>query len=147
LSKPGEHLHTANVLGQPVRFFCSPLAEQIVPWHAVDDLHRALGMPYDMRVRTQAIMCREWATKLRTVCIDGQLVLIAGHGIAQGTIEGMASPTSGLVPNAHSQAFSEYDRAVGEAAAKMDMKDGPTSANAGSRGMRAMATGGSDYVH
>ena len=38
-------LHVGTVGGVPVRFFRGPSGQPELPWHAVDDLYRALGLP------------------------------------------------------------------------------------------------------
>lgn len=40
-------IHVGTILVGPVRFFCSPLDDgrPDLPWHAQDDLARALGLP------------------------------------------------------------------------------------------------------
>ena len=38
-------IHTGRLNGQPVRFFKGPSGGPELPWHAVEDLYRALGLP------------------------------------------------------------------------------------------------------
>jgi hypothetical protein len=106
-------LHIATVGGHPLRFFRTPLDDgrPDFPWHAVDDLHRGLGL--DRRARRFFLAkLRSDHGELRTAATSDGLVTVAPHFMAQSTIDVMVD--EGMAP---ASARSEYDRAS-EAAMK-----------------------------
>ena len=82
-----EPLHVATVGGPPLRFFRTPINDgrPDLPWHAVEDLHRCLGLNRAAR-KYFLHRLREWKEP-RTVATADGLVTIAPHFIAQGTID------------------------------------------------------------
>jgi hypothetical protein len=113
-----EPLHIASIGGHSLRFFRSPLDDgrPDFPWHAIDDLHRALGL--DRRARRFFLAkLRSAHGELRTVATADGLVTVAPHFMAQGTVDAMVD--EGMAP---ASARSEYDRA-GAAAMKKLARD------------------------
>jgi hypothetical protein len=107
-------LHIATTGGHPLRFFRTPINDgrPDLPWHAVDDLHRCLGLNRDARrfflrwLRAQK--------EPRTVATTDGLVTIAPHCMAQGCIDAMVE--KGMAP---ASVRTEYDLAGSEALKKL----------------------------
>jgi hypothetical protein len=93
-------LHIGTVCGNSVRFFKTPNDDgrPDFPWHSVDDLQQALGLNRAARrFFLRKMRNGDWGAAVRTVAMDGGLVTIAPHFVAQGTISaivevGMALP-------------------------------------------------------
>jgi len=79
-------LHTADLLGVPVRFFRSPRQGADFPWHAADDLFQALSFPRAVRREFQHRLKADHARDVRTVATSDGIVTIAPHYMAQGAI-------------------------------------------------------------
>ena len=109
-----EPLHVATVGGQPLRFFKSPLNDgrPDLPWHAVDDLHRCLGLNRDAR-RFFLRRLRQWGEPKTVATADG-VVTVAPHFMAQGTVDAMVE--EGVAP---ASVRTEYDRAGADAIRKL----------------------------
>lgn len=71
-----EPIHTGPVVGQPVRFFASPAATPDLPWHAADDLWRAIGMPPDVRAAFLRDMQALWGGAVATAATSTGIVCI-----------------------------------------------------------------------
>ena len=102
-------LHVGTVCGQPVRFFKTPNDDgrPDFPWHSVDDMQRAIGLPDDAR----KVLMRNMRTVggedlFRTIATPEGLVTVAPHFMAQGMLD--AAVATGKVSPA---ARSDYDRA------------------------------------
>ncbi len=88
---------TPDVAGVPVRFFKSPEAGPHLPWHAVDDLYRAMRFPRDLRRRMLQNAQGFAGGDFKTVAtVDGPVV-IGSHPMAQGLI-GAAIEANGTDP-------------------------------------------------
>jgi hypothetical protein len=109
-----EPLHTGIVGGQPLRFFRTPLNDgrADLPWHAVDDLHRCLGLNRDAR-KYFLHKLRAWKEP-RTVTITEGIITVAPHFMAQGTIDAIVE--NGMVPTS---VRAEYDQAGADAMRKL----------------------------
>ena len=83
-----------------MRFFKTPNDDgrPDLPWHSVDDLHRALGLNRSARKFFLHKLRNDWEWDVaRTIATDSGLIIIAPHFVAQGSISamvetGMASP-------------------------------------------------------
>lgn len=88
-------IHTTEIGGTPVRFFRAPGCVPQLPWHAVDDLYRAMRLPRDLRRRmlreTQSFPQAETAS----IPVHDGVVVISAHPVAQGMIQ--ATTAKGLV--------------------------------------------------
>ncbi len=88
---------TPEVSGTPVRFFCSPEVGPHMPWHAVDDLYKAMRFPRDLR----RIMLRNAqgfaGGDFKTIATTDGPVVIGSHPMAQGLI-GAAIEANGTDP-------------------------------------------------
>jgi hypothetical protein len=89
-------IHTGRLNGQPVRFFKGPTGGPELPWHAVDDLYRALGLPRAVRRQLLRMTQETWRQELRTVATTDGVVTIAPHDVAQAC--------SGQRPNSRAHA-------------------------------------------
>jgi hypothetical protein len=85
-----EPLHIAVLSGHPLRFFRTPLADGLpdLPWHAVDDLQRCLALNRHGRKIFLALLRsnKRWNGIVRNVATADELVTVAPHFMAQGTI-------------------------------------------------------------
>lgn len=83
ITKP---IHTADVNGRQIRYFRPPLSGPHQPWHAIDDLFRAMEM--ERKVRKGFIRdlqaSDQWKGLAKTVATKDGIVLIAPHFMAQG---------------------------------------------------------------
>lgn len=79
-------LHTADILGTPVRFFRSPRQGADFPWHAADDLFQALSFPRAVRREFQRKLKADHGKDVRTVATPEGIVTISPHYMAQGAI-------------------------------------------------------------
>jgi len=112
-----EPLYIATVGGHPLRFFKTPLDDgrPDFPWHAIDDLHRCLGLNRAQRKLLLSRM-RSWkgGGEVRTVATADGITTVAPHFMALGVIDGLVE--EGTVSAATS---FEYDRASAAAAKKL----------------------------
>lgn len=83
-------VHVATMNGHPVRFFASPLEGPDLPWHAMADLHAALGLPQAVRDDLAARTHRRWRDHVRAADTEAERVTIAPHFMAQGLAEAFA---------------------------------------------------------
>ncbi len=87
-----------DVAGEPVRFFKSPEAGPHLPWHAVDDLYKAMQFPRDLR-RMMLRNAQGFAGgDFKTVATSTGLTVIGSHPMAQGLI-GAAIEAHGTDPS------------------------------------------------
>lgn len=103
-------LYTGTVNGHPVRFYRKPTGALELPWHAADDLYRALGLNREARREILRVTQKSWAGELRTIATTDGVVTIAPHYAAQGII-GAVIETGG----APASVKTEYAMAGGEA--------------------------------
>jgi hypothetical protein len=105
-------LHVGTVSGQPLRFFKTPLddGKPDLPWHAVDDLQRVLGLNREQR---KFFLHKLRNRDVRTVATADGIITIAPHYMAQGTIDAMIE-----MGKAPASVRAEYDR-VGSALQKL----------------------------
>lgn len=94
---PVTPLHTGLVAGHPVRFFRGPASGPDMPWHALEDLYRALGLPRSLRRHMRQMTQRRWGTELRTIATGDEVVVIAPHFVAQGLVGAASEAGRGLV--------------------------------------------------
>jgi hypothetical protein len=108
-------LHVATIGGHPLRFFCTPIDDgrPDLPWHAVDDLHRCLGLNRAARKLFLSKLRTFWKEP-RTVATADGLVTVAPHFMAQGTIDAVVE--EGMAP---AGVRAEYDLAGSEALKKL----------------------------
>ena len=111
-------LHIATVGGHPLRFFRTPLDDgrPDLVWHAVDDLHRCLGLNrHGRKFFLHALRSnKEWSAIIRTVATADGVVTLAPHFMAQGWIDAMIDEGS-----APASVRADYDRAGVEATKKI----------------------------
>lgn len=111
-------IHTGAVAGAPVRFFKGPSGAPELPWHGVEDLYRALGLPRHVRRQMLQMTQRSWGAELRTVATAEGPVVIAPHYAAQGLLGALKELRSvGARVPAHVEA--EYCMAAGDALKKL----------------------------
>lgn len=79
-------IYTTTLNGQRFRFFRAPTDRPELPWHAVDDLYRALGLSRDMRRDILRMTRERWGKELRTIATPDGPTVIAPHFVAQGMI-------------------------------------------------------------
>ena len=72
--------------GVPVRFFRAPLNVPHLPWHALDDLYRAMKFPRDLRKRMLEHSRGFAGGDFKTVATSDGPVVIGSHPMAQGLI-------------------------------------------------------------
>lgn len=77
---------TPLIDGVAVRFFKSPEAGLHLPWHAIDDLYRAMLMPRGVRRRMLERSRPLAGSFLKTVATPDGPVVIGAHLVAQGMI-------------------------------------------------------------
>jgi hypothetical protein len=111
-------IHTGRLNGQPVRFFKGPSGGPELPWHAVEDIYRALGLPRAVRTQLLRMTQETWGQDLRTVATPEGLVTIAPHCVAQGLL-GAATKLMGLRAKVGADLLSEYAQAGGEVLKKL----------------------------
>ena len=86
-----------EITGTPVRFFRSPEIGPHLPWHAVDDLYKAMQFPRDLR-RMMLQNAQGFAGgDFKTVATTDGPVVIGSHPMAQGLI-GAAIAANGTDP-------------------------------------------------
>jgi hypothetical protein len=107
-------LHVASIGGHPVRFFRTPNNDgrPDLPWHAVDDLYRALELNREQRKGFLHMLRKRGG--IRTLATSDGIVIVAPHFIAQGCIDAMIDV--GVAPSA---VRIEYDLASTEAVQKL----------------------------
>jgi hypothetical protein len=107
-------LHVGMASGQPLRFFRTPINDgrPDLHWHAVDDLHRCLGLNREQRRFFQRKL-QEWGD-IQTVATADGIITVAPHYMAQGVIDAMIE--QGMAPTT---IRSEYDLAGIEATKKV----------------------------
>ena len=105
-----EPVYTAMINDVPVRFFKAPGADPHLPWHSVDDLHKAMKLPHHVQQQLLQRTATMLGGKIKRVeSLDGQVV-IASHSVAQGLI------ASAIEAHGFSQVFErDYARASAEA--------------------------------
>jgi hypothetical protein len=125
-------LLVATIGGHAFRFFRPPDNVPDLPWHAIDDLHRCLGLNRDgRRLFLRKLRSAEWSTTLRTIATADGVVTIAPHYMAKGTISAMVSEG-----DAPSNIRDEYDDAATDAIKEL-MKPFPFASDAWFNYMRA----------
>jgi hypothetical protein len=125
-------LYIATIGGHQFRFFRPPDNVPDFPWHAVDDLHRCLGLSRDgRRLFLRKLRSAEWSTTLRTIATADGVVIVAPHYMAQGIIRAMVSEG-----DAPSNIRDEYDDASA-AAIKELVKHIPFASDAWFKWMKA----------
>lgn len=107
-------LHVGVVNGRDVRFFKGPSNGPEMPWHSVEDLYQALGLPRSLRRELLRKTQEHWGKELRTVATANGPVVVAPHFVAQGLI-GAAVVAMGGKPSLE----IEYAKAGGEALKKL----------------------------
>jgi len=116
---PTAPIHTDRLNGQPVRFFKGPTGGPELPWHAVEDLYRALGLPCAVRRQLLRMTQEIWGQELRTVATPDGLVTIAPHYVAQDLL-GAATELMGACAKARTDLLErEYAHAGGKALKKL----------------------------
>src|SRR5262245_58109531 len=86
-----EPLHVATVGSRPLRFFRTPLNDDLpdMPWVAIDDLGRCLGLSRAPRRIHLAVFYRVWRKAVRTVETPDGRVAIVPHAMARATVEAL----------------------------------------------------------
>ncbi|HVI67421.1 MAG TPA: hypothetical protein VM910_33310 [Bradyrhizobium sp.] len=114
-------LHIATVGGHPLRFFCTPLDDgrPDLPWVAIDDLGRCLGLSRAHRRIYLAVFYRVWKEAVRTVATPDGRVSIVPHTMARASVEALIED-NGWAP---ASARDEYVSA--SAGAMMKLPRGP----------------------
>src|SRR3712207_3966318 len=102
--------HTGRLNGQPARFFTGPSGGPELPWHAVEDLYQALGLPRSVRRQLLRMMQETWGQELRTVATRDGVGTIAPHFVAQGLL-GAAAELMGSRAKAGADLESAYAHA------------------------------------
>lgn len=84
-------IHTGTINGHPVRFFRSPRSPRPeMPWHSVDDLHRAVKLPRAIRQHfLRSLRNEQWNVETARVATEEGITTIATHVIAQGFLSAM----------------------------------------------------------
>jgi hypothetical protein len=100
-------IHTGEVNGVPVRFFEGPTSMPEVPWHAVDDLHQAMGLDQRDRVSLLLAMRQDSPDELRTVATEDGPTTLAPNYVAQGMIDAIAEITGPSIQDEYSLAACE----------------------------------------
>jgi hypothetical protein len=112
-------LHVATVGGHSLRFFKTPLNDgrPDLPWHAIDDLQRCLGLNPDQRRAFQHLLrsrTKRWSVIPRTVATADGIVTVAPHFLAHGMIDALIQ--DGQAP---ARARDEYDHASADTMRKI----------------------------
>lgn len=89
-------IFTGRLGAQPLRFFRAPRPGPHLVWHAVDDLHRCLAIPRDLRRHYRQQLQRDHRKDVETIATDEGIDIIAPHWMAQGLISAMMDV--GFVP-------------------------------------------------
>jgi hypothetical protein len=79
-------IHVGTITEVPVRFFKAPTQVPNLPWHAHDDLLRAIGLPRALRRHFQQMVQKAFGKDLKTIAATDGLVTIAPHYAAQGLL-------------------------------------------------------------
>src|SRR3712207_2740148 len=79
-------IFTGAINGRLVRFFRGPSGRPELPWHAVEDLYLAAGLPRDVRRQLLRLTQGSWSRELRTVATPDSVVTIAPRHVAQGLL-------------------------------------------------------------
>lgn len=72
--------------GTLVRFFKAPLPELHIPWHSVDDLHRALHLPRHLSKQLLENSRAFPRGEFQTIATADGPVVIGSHPMAQGML-------------------------------------------------------------
>ena len=91
-------LHVGIINARDVRFFKGPSNGPEMPWHAVEDLYQALGLPRSLRRELLRKTQAHWGMELRSVATADGPVVVAPHYVAQGLI-GAAVEAMGAPPH------------------------------------------------
>ena len=106
-------LFSATIGGREFRFFAPPDGGPDLPWHSVDDLGRCLGLERThRRIMRSKYLAKKWPKG--AVAIGDEIIAIAPHFVAQGTIDGLVE-----IGRAPASVRLEYDRAGAEALKKL----------------------------
>jgi hypothetical protein len=109
----GTPLFSAIVGGHQLRFFLPPDGDPDFPWHSIDDLGRCLGLNrVHRKILRSKYLAATWPKG--TVAVKDEILSIAPHFAAQGTIEAMIDV--GRVP---ASVRIEYDCAGAKALEKL----------------------------
>ena len=105
-------IHTATINGHAVRFFWPPINDgrPDFPWHAVNDLMTAIGLPPGMIEHFLRGAKQDHAEMHRTIATPDGLVTVAPHPVAQGFLGAMVH-----VGRAPKTVELEYTKAITEA--------------------------------
>src|SRR4051812_11371959 len=83
-------IHTGTVAGHPVRFFKGPSGRPELPWHAVEDLYRAIALSHAARQLMLRRTDNELSREFRAVGTPDAIVTIASHPAAQALFDAVA---------------------------------------------------------
>jgi hypothetical protein len=90
-------LHTATIHGLPVRFFRAGAGAAEIPWHALDDVARVLGLHGHLREQLVRMTCAALPGATRTMPLtSGELVTIAPQHVGVRLIQVAAQCAAGI---------------------------------------------------
>ena len=107
-------LATLDIDGVPVRFFCSPESGPHLPWHALDDLYRAMRFDRALRKRMLRHAQAFPGADFKTVATKEGPVVIGSHPMAQGLI-GAAAEAKGTMHGVPANFEAKYVEAAAAA--------------------------------
>lgn len=90
-------LSTGTINGEPVRFYKAPGAEPELPWHAHDDLLRALKLSREKRRYLLRSCQAQCPGEMKTIATVDGLVTIAPHPLAQALLGAVAEVDAAFV--------------------------------------------------
>ena len=114
-------IHRADVFGQELRFFSSPIYMKQktadMPWHVFNDLLAALGLDEKASIFILRELRGDWAEPQTIATPDG-LVTIAPHFMADGLIDAVGAD-SNFQPENFKLVSAAYRRNLTEALKQM----------------------------
>ena len=113
-------LHVAEINGQMVRFFRTPLNDGLpdFPWHSTNDLMAALNMDRKMRREFLQTLREGPGAVVKSIATKDGVVQVCPHFMAQGLADAMVH-----VGNAPTVSRDQYDAAVFAAAQELEKVD------------------------
>lgn len=104
-------IHIGTINRHQVRFFKGLSGKPDMPWHAFDDLAKAVGFQEEMRRAFLQATQSDWKGQMQSIATSDGIVVIAPHYVAQGTV-GAAIETRRCSPDVEVQYAAEGAKAL-----------------------------------
>jgi len=113
-------LHTGSVNDEPVRFYTNPKDLCQYPWHAHNDLMKAMGFPPELRIDILGNILREYPARIARIATAEGPLMICDNTIALALFQGLAlhdvdtTPALAAYCEAHAEAIGQETRFMGD---------------------------------